>query len=67
MMEFISDWIDNIETDKTGWAFIFWAVCLLVLWKLMYDPKFISLWVKIVLSIVMLPISYLLLVVIGNR
>ena len=61
MFEFITEWIDELEWDKVGWSLILWAACLLVLWKLMYDPKFPPFVLKIILSVVMLPISYVIM------
>ena len=61
MLEAVIDWFSELDGQKIGIAFLLWAGCLLVLWKLMYDPNIPSVPIKIILSIILLPISYLIL------
>jgi hypothetical protein len=61
MLEEISDWFSELDGQRVGIAFLLWAACLLILWKLMYDPQFMSMPIKIILSIVMLPICFVIL------
>ena len=67
MFEFITDWFEELDGQKVGIAFLLWAGCLLVLWKLFYDPAFLSVPLKIVLSIVMLPICFLILTLMARN
>lgn len=58
MIEEITDWFSELDYNKLGISLLIWAVCMVVLWKLMYDPKIIKLGIRIALSIIMLPLCY---------
>lgn len=58
MLEFITEFFEDADWNVLGIALALWAFCLLVLWKFMYDTTFIKPVLKIIMSILMLPISY---------
>lgn len=61
MIDEILEYFSDIDWNKAGISLLLWAACVLVIWKLMYDPKFLGFWLKVTLTIVMLPICYLIL------
>ena len=67
MFEDIIDWFSELDWNILGFAFIFWAICLLVLWKLMYDPDIIKFPIKIALSIILLPLCYIIIYLMSDR
>ena len=62
----ISDWIDDIDWNIGGLAIIFWGICLLMIWKL-FDPTVMRMHIKIIMTIVMLPVCYLLVNMISDK
>lgn len=63
MFEFLED----LEWSTVGWALAMWGFCVLVLWKLIYDPNVISFPIKVVLTVALLPICYVIFHVMTNR
>lgn len=61
MLDAVAEWFSELDGKTIGIALLLWSVCLLVIWKLMYDPKFLGIGMKIVLSIAMLPLCYIIL------
>ena len=67
MFEWLEDLTSELDLQTVGIALILWAACVVVLWKFMYDPKFIKPVVKIILTIVMLPVCYVILSLMSDR
>lgn len=70
MFDTISEWFGDLDMQKVGLAFGLWAVCLIFLWKGIVvegADKFLTTPLKIALSVIMLPISYIILHLMGDR
>jgi hypothetical protein len=67
MFEWLEDLTSDLDMQSVGIALILWAICVVILWKFMYDPKFMKFWVKLVLTVVMLPVCYIILHVMSDR
>jgi predicted membrane protein len=64
----ISDWFEDMDGQKIGISLILWAVCLLVIWKMQFiQSTFMTTSIKIIISIIMLPIIYLILYFMGDN
>lgn len=60
------DILDNIDWTVAGIALLMYAICLLLVWKF-FDQDLMKLHLKIISSILMLPLCYGLTYFIINR
>lgn len=56
----------DIDWNIAGISFLMYCVCLLLVWKF-FDQQIMKLYIKIIMSIVMLPICYLMTYWIANK
>ena len=62
MFEFIED----LDWNIAGIALIAWALCLLMIWKF-FDASIMRLHLRIIMTIVMLPVCYFIVNLMANK
>lgn len=56
-----------IESRSAVVGVVMWLICLVAFWKLNYDPDYLSIGMKIIISAALLPIVYIVTYLVLNK
>lgn len=58
MFEFLTDWFSDIDWNIAVWALLIWSGIAIVMFKMLMANNYYKLYLKIIIVVVMLPITY---------